>query len=658
MKSIRAKILVWMMTTLVVSLLVVGFISIYLNYSSTNQTLEQTLQETATIAADRVNQELSAYTNVAVDAGCIARLAADTTSLEEKQNIVSQRASSHNFLRGNIIGADGISLFDGNDYSDRSYFQAGMNGKSMVSEPVISKITGKVTILIAAPLWNKGIPDTKIDGVIYFAPNETFLNDIVTDINMSENCVAYIINEDGYTIADNTLDTIMVQNIEEEAKNDASLSSLAAVHTKMRNGETGFAALKTDNQRKFLAYAPIPNTEGWSIAISAPQSDFMKSTNLSVIFTIIAIVIAIFIAILIAIKLARDIGMPMKACAERLVKLSQGDLKSDVPTVKTKDETKILADATSDIVSTMDGIISDVSWGLNEMANGKFDIDSQVTHLYVGDFKALANAMYGIMEKLTGTLVQINVAAEQVASGSSQMASSAQALSQGATEQASAIEELLASITEVANKMEGTTEHAQSADEMAVNVNNEMKNSNEQMQQMMHAMSNIDDHSQEIGKIIKVIEDIAFQTNILALNAAVEAARAGSAGKGFAVVADEVRNLAAKSAEASKNTSVLIEESIRAVENGTQIAEETAQSLVKAVEGVNKIVDTIDLISEASKAQTASMSQISTGVDQVALVVQTNSATAEESAATSEELSGQAQMLKDLVNQFELKKVE
>ena len=203
--------------------------------------------------------------------------------------------------------------------------------------------------------------------------------------------------------------------------------------------------------------------------------------------------------------------------------------------------------------------------------------------------------------------------------------------------------------------MKQNADNAQQANAKAGSISTEMNVSNEKMQLMIQAMEDISHCSNEISKIIKTIEDIAFQTNILALNAAVEAARAGTAGKGFAVVADEVRSLASKSAESSKNTSVLIENSLKAVENGTRIADETAQSLYQAVNGVNEMTAIIGQISEASSAQAHSISQVTLGIDQISSVVQTNSATAQESAAASEELSSQSQMMKNLVNKFKLK---
>lgn len=366
MKSIRTKIILCMALTVSISLIMVGAVSVWLNFSSTNETLENTMQETAVIAAARIEQQLTAQLNVAYDTGCIARLADPGKSAEEKKEIVDQRAKSHGFQRGNIIWGDGISIFDGKDYSDREYYQRAMKGETWVSEPLISKITGELSIMVAAPLWKDGIPNTSIVGVVYFVPKETFLNDIVSGISVSEHGAAYMINADGITIADNTLETIMKQNIEEEAKTDSSLVSLASIHARMRKGEIGFGAYEINGVKKFSAFAPVSQTDGWSIGITAPVSDFTTSTMLGAFLTVGLLLVAIAVSVIISLRLANGIGNPIKLCAKRLEQLAGGDLASEVLQVNRHDEIGILAEATNVIVTTMSGIIKDLEFGLSE----------------------------------------------------------------------------------------------------------------------------------------------------------------------------------------------------------------------------------------------------------------------------------------------------
>lgn len=655
MKSIRAKIMTGMSLTVIIALTLLGGISIYMNYSSSNQLLEQTMTETAQIAAERVTQELTAYTNVAVETGCTARLADASQSIQSKKDIIDQRVSYYGFSRGNIIGADGISIFDGKDYSDREYFRQAIAGSPYVSDPLISKITGELAIMIAAPLWENGIPNSKAVGVVYFVPQEDFLNNIVTKVNISKNSAAYAINADGMTIADNTMDTIMTQNIEEEAKTDASLEQLAAIHAKMRQKEMGFGRYIINGVRKFSAYAPIEGTSGWSIGITAPQSDFMDSTYQAIVITLLLLFIFLASSAFIAYRLANGIGAPVRLCANRLTELAKGDLKSETVHIESRDEVGILASATESLVSTIQGIISDIDWELDEMSRGNFQVESRAGELYVGDFSSLAVSVQKILSQLTSTLQQINESAEQVASGSDQVSAGAQALSQGATQQAASVEELAATIGNISRQVKNSAQSAGQANEKAGQVSMEVSQSNQRMHEMITAIADINNSSGEIQKIVKTISDIAFQTNILALNAAVEAARAGTAGKGFSVVADEVRNLAMKSAEASQDTTVLIDNTLKAVSNGMRVANETDNALRSVAEGVKEVTAAMEDITEASREQAQAIEQVTLGIDQISSVVQTNSATAEESAAASQELSGQSELLKKLVGQFRLK---
>ena len=395
------------------------------------------------------------------------------------------------------------------------------------------------------------------------------------------------------------------------------------------------------------------NTKGSDDAAAESASLYRTAT-----LTMIAVVIAIIlVGVFFSFVIIRLIKTPISEMEKAAIKMAEGDLDVEI-SYTSKDELGVLAAQVGKLIHKLQVIIDDENKFLAKMAEGDFTVNSACEEEYTGGFSPLLVSFQGIAEKLNDTMLQISQSSSQVASGANQVSNGAQALAQGATEQASSVQELAATINEISNKVNQNADNARQASKAAGCVSIKMNVSKEKMQQMTQAMEDISSCSNEIGKIMKIIEDIAFQTNILALNAAVEAVRAGTAGKGFAVVAGEVRNLANKSKEASENISALIENSLKAVENGTRIVGDTAQSLIQAVNGVNEVTDIIGQISEASSDQADSISQVIMGIDQISSVVQTNSATAEESAAASKELSNQSQLMKGLVEKFKLKSLQ
>ncbi len=382
------------------------------------------------------------------------------------------------------------------------------------------------------------------------------------------------------------------------------------------------------------------------------KNSLNRSISMTEAVSVVTVLLILFMNVLLVLLVVKRILLPIQTITDSSRQLSEGKLDFEID-VKNKDELGQLADSLNISVKNLKLYITDITEVLEGIAEGDLEKESGIA--YIGDFVEIQTAISTISQQLNQTLSQIYSSANQVDSSANQVAIGAQSLAQGATEQASEVDNLLDMVERVTVQINNNAETAASTTKEADVVGESITICNDQMQEMAEAMNQISACSGEIGKIIKTIEDIAFQTNILALNAAVEAARAGSAGKGFAVVADEVRNLAAKSADAAKDTTQLIEKTLQVVENGSLLTGKTQESLNAVVSGAENVTADIKKISDASKEQELAINKIRDGIAQISTVVQSNSATSEESAAASEELASQAQLLKRLIGSFKLK---
>lgn len=655
MKKIQTKIMMMVAIAIVGVTVVSVLLSKEITYKSTISALEQNLQETARLAASSAEHMIATYTGTVSEIASNPTLTDNKITLEKKQEFIQTKVDTYYMRFGGIADTNGYDSLHDADISKEPFFQAAMNGESYLSAPYIDG--NDMYLFVSAPVMKNGT----VDSVIYFQCDTYILQSIIDDIKIGERGEAYILDKDGTTIAYWDEQSVLnkenaIQNARRNP-NDKDAQVVAAIERKMIAGESGVEEFyyEKDDSNNIQAYTPIQGTDGWSVAIVADADEFLRSAYTgNTIQTAVCLGLCV-IVILVSFGVSHSIARPVVQCAKRLQRLSEGDLKSDVPMVSGRDETRVLSDATAQLVKNFNKIVNEIGSVLGGIANGDLSKESNSDN-FPGDFRILQDYLRTINANLNQTLGGIAAATTRISNDSVQVASSSATLSRGAVEQASAVEQLSSIIGNMDSDSKETAKLAEHTKGMVNSAGAQLNESNERIQELNEAMNLITTTSDEIARIIGVIENISAHTNILALNAAIEAAHAGMAGRGFAIVAEEVRNLASQSDQAAKATRELIGHAIEAVNSGSVVVEKVTESVSEVVALSGQAADQMGVVADAVEQQTKAIEQASIGIHQISDVVQDNSGMAQESANVSEELSEQASVLKHLVGSFTLRR--
>ena len=644
MKYLKSKLLLFISALLALTVICLTAVIATLYYRTSVEESEKNSSYLAAAYKQSVDTAMDTFRNELKRTAQAEYVTSGSISKQEQTAQLEKEAKLAGFDYFAVADAQGKTSRS-DSIADQIYFQEALKGNTYIASPSVNS-SGVLTLMMGTPI---GSGKQVLYGEISY---DTF-SGILKDIKIGADGYAFIVSKDAVTVVhpdkstvENPVDYLTL------SQKDPAYQPIANIYKQIVAGKTGTGYSVYKGTRRLVGFTPLAGPEGWGIAVTTPVVQLMSNLWQAMWISFGLGILLIVLSTIVVRIFAKRITQPILAATHRLELLEQGDLHTEVELVNGRDESARLMAALQNTVNGLRSYISDISHVLSRVVEKDLTVKSGVT--YVGDFEPIQAALDTILQALNQTFTSITQSALQVHSGSEQVALGAQNLAENSFQQATAVDHLTSSMADISEHVGINAERSASVKQLSEETIVFVNQGNEQMEEMLHSMNQIDASSKEILNIIKVINDIAFQTNILALNAAVEASRAGSAGKGFAVVADEVRNLAARSAEAAENTTALIEKSIGSVSSGMKIADQTADSLHQIVEKVNHVNTLISGIADATQQQAQTLGELDKDMNRISSATQTNSATAEESAATSEELFTQSKLLEELMQEFKI----
>ena len=636
--KLSTKISIVFSLTIIILVYIIGTEACLYSYSSTISLVEKNSRSSAKTTARDIEALLQNYKNIAKASGSDMTLIGNIPN-EVRMKKVEQLAKQYGFTSGNLLDKKGVSIKDGTDFSDRDYVKAALNGKTNISDVTLSKYTNTYGISIAAPLISSG----RIIGVVYYRADVDFMNDIVKHISVGQGSYDYILDENNNVIAHKNEKYIMNDKYKEMIPKDIK---------NCISSQNGSMTCAYGGDKYICGYSKIDKTANWRVVIASPESAYNSDILRFVKKLVISDIIALIAAIIVALIIARVISRPIVRVKNLLSALAQGDLSVQLNDTKNKDELGILQNSAVSLNRMLSDMLTQSGDVLSKMA--AYDLTSEDMREYPGKFNELAASINSIKAILSNMILNIQNSSVNVDGGSKQLAEAASMLSEGTMAQASSLQKLVTDVENVAQNINANSDKTIFVNESLGNLDSEIKDGNQKMQELSNVVRTVEEMSEDIKKIVNTIDGIAFQTNILALNASVEAARAGESGRGFAVVAQEIGTLATKSSDASKKTAELIEKCIKGIESAKEYADITSDSLAKIVSDSNNIANAFDEMSKANEIQAKNANDIRNEIENISQVVQSNTATAQQTAASTEVLSEQAAALKDMTGRFKV----